>query len=230
MKNLIQLFVIMALLSGCANTPKQEPISLDSNFWNSQNKKVGIVMSAIPSIDVYLPGADCLLCLAAAEVANSSISKQVKTFEAEGLSEIPKLLAQRLTSQGISTVIIDEEIDFTKLNKKDSEIPHSATYDFSGYRSSHDVTHLIVINVNMLGIHRSYSAYVPTSDPMGVFKGITYLVNLDQNIYELYQPVEIFKGVNDKWDEPPQFPALTNAYYQALEMGKESILKPFSIQ
>jgi hypothetical protein len=36
----------------------------------------------------------------------------------------------------------------------------------------------------------------------------------------------VFKNAAGNWDEPPDYPALTNSYYQALEMGKDIILAP----
>ena len=36
----------------------------------------------------------------------------------------------------------------------------------------------------------------------------------------------MYKNAVGNWDEPPAYPALTNSYYQALEMGKDIILAP----
>jgi len=35
------------------------------------------------------------------------------------------------------------------------------------------------------------------------------------------------EGADGAWDEPPNFPGLTNAYFQALELGMEDFLRPF---
>jgi hypothetical protein len=53
------------------------------------------------------------------------------------------------------------------------------------------------------------------------------VVNLKTNAYEWFMPVNILKSAEQKWDEPPKYPGLTNAYFQALELGRDSFLKPF---
>lgn len=56
-------------------------------------------------------------------------------------------------------------------------------------------------------------------------KGLAYLVNLKTNDYEWYQPIDVAKGAAN-WDQPPGYPDLTNAYYQAIELAKDSVLTP----
>lgn len=87
----------------------------------------------------------------------------------------------------------------------------------------------MVFNITTLGISRTYADYFPTSDPKALLQGSGYLVNLSNNTYEWYLPVNVTKSTDGNWDEPPKFPGLTNAYFQALEIGKDSFLKPFSI-
>ena len=36
------------------------------------------------------------------------------------------------------------------------------------------------------------------------------------------------EGCGWKWDEAPNFPGLTNAYFQAIETAKNGLLKPFT--
>lgn len=62
---------------------------------------------------------------------------------------------------------------------------------------------------------------------MAVVSGEGYLVNLNSNVLEWYLPINISKGADGNWDEAPKFPGLTNAYFQAIELGKEAIKKPF---
>ena len=51
------------------------------------------------------------------------------------------------------------------------------------------------------------------------------MVNLKTNAYEWYSPIDINKAAA-MWDQPPKFPDLTNAYFQAIELGKDAVLKP----
>ena len=84
-----------------------------------------------------------------------------------------------------------------------------------------------VMEVNTLGIRRNYSAYFPTGEPSAVLHGAGYIVNLNNNMYEWYSGVHNTKNSDGKWDEPPTFPGLTNAYFQVVETSKDNFLKPF---
>ena len=65
-------------------------------------------------------------------------------------------------------------------------------------------------------------------DPKAEIVGSVYLVNTTNNAYEWFSPISITIGADGEWDESPDFPGLTNAYYQAIETTRDKILKPFS--
>jgi hypothetical protein len=225
-----QIYAVLALitlmLTGCAATP-QAPVELNANLWENKEATIGIVMTAVPKPDLYLPGADCLLCIAAASVANSSIDKHVDTFNDENLADIKNDIAKRLNSRNIKTVVITELLKMDSIPEKESKTPNAARHDFSKLAQKYGLTHVLVIDVKLLGIHRTYASYVPTSDPKGVFTGTGYLVDMKSSTYQWYMPIEIYKSADGEWDEAPAFPALTNAYYQALATGKDQILSKF---
>jgi hypothetical protein len=58
--------------------------------------------------------------------------------------------------------------------------------------------------------------------------GASYIVDLTSNNYDWYLPLDIQRSAEGAWDEPPQFPGLTNAYFQTVEMAKDSIQKPLA--
>jgi len=225
--NLAAMLFAVLFFAGCAVAP-QNPVALQSNFWDATPKKVGIVMTKVPSLQMTYPGAGCLLCLAAASVANSTLSNYVETLSDDNLPSIKEKLAHQLKAKGIEVVVIDEPIDLSELPKYKSDIPNTARIDFASINKDQGLTHLFVIDVSYLGMQRAYSSYVPTGAPQGVMQGSSFVVNLETHALEWYQPLNIYKGVTDEWDEPPHFPALTNAYYQALETGKDMILTPFA--
>uniref|UniRef100_UPI0040373C9F hypothetical protein n=1 Tax=Methylophilus sp. TaxID=29541 RepID=UPI0040373C9F len=103
-----------------------------------------------------------------------------------------------------------------------------ATKDFSSFKQKYNIHKLVVIEINSLGFVRTYAAYIPTSDPKGTLQGVGYMVNLADNTYDWYLPVTVTKSAESNWDEPTAFPGLTNAYFQAMEIGKDSFLSPFA--
>ena len=100
-----------------------------------------------------------------------------------------------------------------------------APKDYASLREKFQADKLVVINVNEIGFSRTYSSYVPTSGPQAKISGASFMVNLSDNSYEWFAPLSVLKG-SEKWDEPPKFPGLTNAYYQAIEQAKDDITKP----
>ncbi|NTV10506.1 MAG: hypothetical protein HGA47_06990 [Zoogloea sp.] len=185
-------------------------------------------MTALPKPDTQFPGAGCLMCLAAASIANSSLTAHVKTLSHEDLPQLKSEVASLLRNRGADVVVIDEELKLDTLSDYGSKGPNIAPKNFSPLQQKYRVDKLLVIDITALGFTRTYSSYIPTSDPKGLVQGTGYIVNLKNNTYEWYLPVMITKSSDQGWDEPPKFPGLTNAYYQALEMGRDSFLKPLS--
>lgn len=220
------LAVAAALLTGCAVAP-QKPIAFSPSGQNANAQKVGVIMTALPKADVYTPGAGCLLCMAAASMANSKLTSYSHSLPEEGLPKLKDDVANLLHKRGINAVVISEDIDVSKLPGAKASGPDIAKQDFSSLRAKYAVDHLIVIEIRQVGFERPYSAYVPTSEPAGIVTGLGYEVNLATNAYEWYAPVAIHIAADGKWDEPPSFPGLTNAYFQALEKGKDKFLEPF---
>ncbi|WP_066959902.1 hypothetical protein [Microbulbifer sp. Q7] len=223
LKMMAMLALGVAFLSGCAGTP-QMPVTPDTVFWQQPSKRIGVVVSDVPSPDVYLPGASCLLCLAAAEIANSSLSKHTESLSVDDAKTLKSDLKQLLESNNVEVIEVAEPLVVNKLPKYKSEVPNTAKRDFTAYKNRYNISHLLVLDIYAVGMHRPYSSYIPTSDPKGYFSALGYLVDLNDNTYKWYKPVSVTKAVTEEWDEAPTFPALTNAYYQAIAEGKEIII------
>ncbi|WP_444943208.1 hypothetical protein ACJJIK_15005 [Microbulbifer sp. ZKSA006] len=223
------VFLGVVFLSGCAGTP-QLPVEPDQTFWQQPGKRVGLVVSKAPTPDVHLPGAACLLCLAAAEVANSSLSSHTETLSVDDVTVIATDMDELLQSKNIEVVKVLQELNLRKLPKYKSEVPNSTKRDFSSFAEQYNISHLLVVDLKAVGMLRSYSGYIPTSEPKGYFEAVGYLVDLSNNTYEWYRPVQVLKAAIDAWDESPSFPALTNAYYQAIAEGKEVIISSLDTQ
>jgi len=220
------LLAVVALLGGCAGTP-QVPLPVSKDFTASKTTRVGVAMTPLPTVDTYLPGADCLLCMAAASVMNSSLTAHMKTLPHEDLPQLKAEIAALLHGKGLTATVVEEPVDVKALPGFGSKKPNFAAKDFSSLKAKFNVDKLVVIDINALGAWRTYSAYVPTSDPKAVLQGTGYIVDLSNNALEWYLRVNILKSAEQSWDEPPKFPGLTNAYFQVLEIGKDTFKQPF---
>lgn len=218
----------LVLFAGCASNPIQ-PKPLTDTFYSDNTGKIGLYFDELPKTDMALPGASCLLCLAAAAAANSSLTKHVKTLPSDELQAIPTNVTAALTQNGMEVVAITQPIDFKKLKKvkaQKSQV-YFAPKDMRPLKEQLGVEQLLVIDLNFVGVQRSYSAYVPTGGPQANISGMVTLVNLNDNTYTLYQPINILVPVQGNWDEPPAFPGVTNSYFEALERAKAQIQDMF---
>jgi hypothetical protein len=200
---------------------------MSSTALQSQQTRIGIAMGPVPKVDTAFPGAGCLLCLAAASVANSSLTAHTQKLPKDDVVRIKDDLAEVLRKKGYTPTMIPGDFIADKLPKAGGG-PNKPDYDFSSLKDKYQIDKLVVIQITQLGISRNYSAYVPNGAPQGVVAGVGYMVNLADNSYEWYVPLNRIRSAAGKWDEAPDYPGLTNAYFQAVEEARDVLLQPFS--
>lgn len=214
-------------ITGCA-TPPQRPISLKIDTTTNAAGRIGIAQTTLPKVDTSFPGAGCLICYAAASAMHSSLTTHVQTLPTEDLAALKSVLADTLRKRGADVVVIEEAITLDTLPAAAQTGPDLATKDFSSFKTQYGIQKLVLIDVTSLGVQRNYNTYIPSGDPKALMRGAGYLINLSSNAYEWYMPLNVLKSADGKWDEPPKFPGLTNAYFQALETGKDQLVRPFT--
>jgi hypothetical protein len=214
----------VSALGGCATAP-QLPVPMSGSSISSAGGRVGIAMSPLPKVDTEFPGAGCLLCIAVASATNSKLTDHVRTLPASELTDLKRQAAAAVAKKGATAVLFDDDLKVSDFPDFKSDQPNVARKDFRTLREKFNVDRLLVIDVAALGVWRDYSAYVPTSDPKAILKGQAYLVNLRSNALEWFAPLNIVKAAA-VWDQPPKYPDLTNAYFQAIELGKDTVLTP----
>lgn len=225
---LLSVIFISLTLMACALSP-QKPVALSDGYYDNKERMIGVYIDNLPAADTYFPGASCLLCIAAASAANSDLTDHVRTLTTEDVLAVKAELESILTKKGVSYKFIDEPIDFSKLPKfsNGSKEGDFARSDFRQLKSNLGVDKLIVVDVNQLGVIRSYSAYVPTTDPLGYVYGYVASVDLTTNKYDQYHTLNVRTAVKGEWDEPTTFPGVTTAYFQSIELMKKQVLESF---
>jgi len=223
---LIGLIVLGLILVGCA-TP-QLPVKLAADSFStstSSSEKIGIAMTSIPVADTYFPGADCLLCLVTANATNSTLSKYTKTLSVEELNALKVDIAAALKAKkNIDIVLIADSLDLKSMPDFPNSGPNIAKKDFTSLKTKYGVDKLLVVQVLAVGFTRPYASYIPTGAPKAMVSSTGFLVNLKTNTFEWYLPTQTIRGAEGNWDEPPQFPGLTNAYFQAVEQGRDLLI------
>jgi hypothetical protein len=213
------------MVVGCAGTPVHHA-SLSEDVVTGKAGKVGVVMTAVPKPSMSYPGAACLLCLAAAATANSSLSTYTHSLSTAEVAAYRASVVKALRADGADAIEITETLDLKQLPDVKTPAPDAPKKDFKRLKSAYGVDELVVIDVAAVGVERHYSAYIPNGDPSGVISGEVYIVDLAANAYRWQLSLNAAKQTEGKWDEPPSYPAITNAYFEAIERGRDQILAP----
>lgn len=214
------------VLGGCASAP-QMPVALNAGTTLKPETRIGVAMTAVPKSDTYWPGADCLLCYAAASVANSSLTAHAKTLPVDDLAALKTQMAAALKKKGVQVVVIDEDLEVDKFPKLSKDL-NFAKRDFSSLRDRYKIDKLLLVEISGVGFQRNYASYIPTSDARAWINGTGSVIDLGTHAYDWWQPLETLRPAQGKWDEPPKFPGLTSAYYEALELAKDKVLAPLA--
>ena len=185
---------------------------------------MAVAMTPLPAPDLLLPGADCLLCIAAAVATNSTLNAYAKTLPRDDVATFKDDIAAALRTWGAEVSVIKEDLLLANLKPSSGGTPNLATLDFTALRAQYKVDRLLVVEVAALGMIRPYASYIPTGAPKALIRGRAYLVNLTNNAYEWFKPFEVQKASDGEWSEPPKFPGLTNAYFQVIELSKDELV------
>lgn len=223
---LAALIISSSMFVGCAVTP-QSPVALSENFYSNKETLVGVYMDELPETKTHIVGAGCLLCIATAAAANSKLTTHLNTLGTDELADLDENLVEVISEKGVKASLIMTPINFDKLGKFKSDEPNVAKKDFTPLKEELGVDKLIVIDLNAAGAYRPYSSYVPTGDPVGTVMGLAYTIDLNTNQYELYENIDIKVSAEGEWKEPPTFPGVTNAYYEAVELTKDKVITLF---
>lgn len=225
-KRFVAVAFFLSLFVGCASV--QQPVSIDKAMLDATgDSRVVIVMTQLPEPDVVFPGASCLLCYIAAESMHTSLSSHADNIDATEFKRIKAELADRLRERGIDPVVVDEPLDFQSLQKAKSNGENSAIYDYTELAEQHQADYVLVISVDAYGFSREFASYIPTSEPVATFNGKGFMVDPKRNVYVWYRPFSVAKGIEGEWDQPPEFPKLTNAFYQAVAEARDIVLAEF---
>jgi hypothetical protein len=230
MKNYKTIAILLAcvLLSACKTTP-QSTIFLSPDTLSAKNGKVGVIMTALPKIDTTFPGAGCLLCIATASAANSALTKHAHTMSNQDFAKLKAEVADTLRKKGVEVTVIAEDFDAKSLKDVPESGSNGARKDFRPLKEKYHVEHLAVVDIRFAGFLRNYSAYISRGDPVATVEGRVSVVNLTGNTYELFQDLDVIKSADGPWAEAPDYPGLTNAYFNAVESCKDQILRSFRL-
>lgn len=178
----VAILVVATALAGCAVDP-QRAIAFAPPGATTRSERIGVAMTALPKADTYLPGTACLLCAVTASMANSGLNSYTRTLTLQDLPTLKLKVADLLRKKGVSVVLIDQDLDVSKLPKASTKGLDLATKNYSSLGTRYDIDHLIVIDIWQVGFERAYSTYFPYNG-----RGVTM-----PRVPRMHQPFGFFR-------------------------------------
>jgi hypothetical protein len=216
---------LLALLGCSTNQPHSttEPAA----YTPPPVPRVGVALAGVTAPQLYLPGADCDACLADALQQNSELAGFVATsLQSAVLDPADSELLTRLIQRGVDPLALQQPININQLPLIQTPGADTAGRDFSGFQEL-EITHLLVIDLNQLGIARPYQHFDPAGQPAAVLKAAYYLIELHSNEYKWYKFMEYTQEADGNWNEPSAFPGLASAYETIFEEARNAIVAQF---
>lgn len=211
------------LLFACGSTP-QPTITLDSNILAQPDTRIGVVyISPNDKPTTHIFGASCLLCYGVASSLTGKLDTHLESsISEEELLSLRQLVMSEYSQKAANISFIDLVVPFKELKKFKGDLGY-AQKDFRPLKDWMNIDVLVVLHVARHGAYRSFSSYIPNSDPQGHVFGWLYTVDLETNAYMQYLEISENVQPEGEWDEPNNFPSVTTAYYQAIENAKQKI-------
>lgn len=217
-------------LAGCSSMTSK-PVALDQSYYES-GEEVSVYVEPLPEASMKYPGASCLLCLGAAAAANDKLASRVSEFSTDELETIGIDVIKFFEDKGFTVHEMGEdfEVDRKALPRfrKPSQAEEGAVYtrrDYRSLREDVETDELLLLRFKHVGVERTYNGYIPTGQPQAVVQGQISLVDLETNELILNQSLQIHAKVDGEWDEPPNFPGITTAYYEVVEKARDRIVQ-----
>lgn len=222
----VGLLVLILFSVGCATV--QPPVSLGTDFYESGNKSVGVVIQHKDAPEFYMEGDVRLLDLAIISAATSALSSHIKTLDAKDLDLVVDEVQAVLSQEGFAVARIDRPLDVKALKEFADPDPKDEIYfadrDFRQLRGEFGVDYLLMLTVTRMGVARAYHGFIPMADPRAIFEMRGQAVDLSSNRLLWNQHIAAASSPSGAWDEPPEFPGLTNSFYVALENAKQRVV------
>ncbi|MFG6485317.1 hypothetical protein ACG04R_01465 [Roseateles sp. BYS78W] len=219
------------VLGGCAVVPpQQQSVPLPASALRADAGRVGVAMSVVPRADTVFPGAGHGLCLASAAYRHSLLTNHVHVLSPRDMPVLKERAASLVAARGATPVLLADALDLETLPDFGGVMagtPGVARKDFRSFKELQRLDKLLVIQIDSLGVARGYGAdCVADAEPRAVFDGAAYLVDLKTNALQWYHPVHVAREIDGNWDAWPKYPHLDTAFFQALQQGKDELLRP----
>jgi hypothetical protein len=204
-------------------------VELDASFWHQPGASVGIVMTTIPVAGFYSNGNMGLVDMAIAQGVNKGLGTRLAHLDLAGLNNLPVRFEKLLTGKGFRVVKESTPLDQDKYPQV-SLGDGFADHDYAALAGGLGVDALLVINLERIGTTRAYDGFLPKGPPAGYFKATGQLIEVKTKKLLWQRQVEVSRLPQAEWDQPPDFPNLTQKIQEAIDAGAGLLMVDFSWQ
>lgn len=211
-------------LTGCSVAPQQPDLALNTDILSQQETKIGIhFVEPEDKATTHIWGANCLLCYGVASALTQGLDDHLEQeISTEELDNIKELVLAKYSARFPNVKMVELSTPVKELKDFKEQLGF-AKKDFTVVKGEHDIDVLVIMHVRGYGAFRSFSNYIPNGDPQGYLAGWLYSVDLNTNAYIQYLSLDEKVQPSGVWDQPPKYPSVTTAYYQAVENVKKKI-------
>jgi hypothetical protein len=214
--------LISALLaSACVTkrTPAGEPVPLPASFWRDAGARIGVAMVALPKGALHMVGPQDALDQAIANEKGVRLVTRLEGMQPAEFVRVGAVFSSRLRAMGYAVTEIQEPADPGLYQQLRSEaVTSAAPPGLAALASRYGVDQVLLLSVDRFGASRNYFVFVARSAPQALFQVSGCLV--DARSAGLVWRVAMGDGQNlvpveGEWDQPPDYPNLTQGVLRA---------------
>lgn len=221
---------LLVLLSGCV----QQNIKLKPEFITNKGKSIVIANMQYNAPGYYKKGSQGLLDVAIANAANEHLIKHLNNIDISNYESISYDFEGILLSKGYNAIVNDKLLESNgfqdyKLNDNQDENDYPKK-DFRSLKDSSNADYLMIVEIKASGVERPYYGFIPTGAPVGMFRVATSIVDLNTNKYVWFQETQTDVAIEGEWDQPTEFPNLTDAIRKAEVLSRADVISALKSQ
>lgn len=205
------LIAALFLLSGCASTPKNIPLSDD--FWKTHSQNIVVAKTKAPVATLSEQGPIGLADYAIISAVNSGFNHYMKSMDVSWYSSLQQQFAKELNTRNIKAIVYTTDTA-NKVNYK----------QIAAVTNSDNVLSIHLIG---FGAVRDYYAMAPTDNPTAYCHLEGKLINAATGQVLWSYDVMAKEPVQGEWKQPPSYPNFTAALQKAENSASSELVDSF---
>ncbi|TAK72072.1 MAG: hypothetical protein EPO11_10490 [Gammaproteobacteria bacterium] len=203
--------IAFIFLAGCAS---ERNIQLSDNFWQNKQQKIAVATTKAPTPQFYRVGQQGLLDVAINNSMNKDLDKRLERIDLDWYQQLPVSFSDQLKKRNIYAKSYLNQLD-----------PDDDNYQRIAAQIDSDK--ILVIKLEEIGAKREYFGFIPKGAPEAVCEMTGELIDVKNNqvLWRYKTTAEL--PVKGNWDQPPNYPNLTNALQLAVNSARQELVDSF---